>query len=155
MCRSNCSISILPSSTPRDITFWGHVPPFFITCNMSRKLSFYAIFGKTSTPSNGPLPLPNLKFINLKIFKNISKISKIYKYSLINNSNKNNKQKYTYIQHSILKNIQKHTTHKNTTYIKNISIVQQLKQLKHVLVICEYHKADGMWAVTACFVLTM
>ena len=50
-------------------------------------------------------------------------------------------------------NIHKHTTHKNTAYIKNniinSSIVEtetqlkQLNQLKTVMVICEYHKAGG------------
>ena len=40
---------------------------------LSAKAERPIILIKTSTPSDGPLPLPNLKFIHLKIFKNISK----------------------------------------------------------------------------------
>ena len=38
-------------------------------------------------PSGGPLPLPNLKLINLKIFKNISKTLNLQTF-IINNINK-------------------------------------------------------------------
>ena len=45
MCRSNCSLPI-PPSIPRDITFLGHVPPYFITFQFGQNSNFRPFLAK-------------------------------------------------------------------------------------------------------------